>query len=287
MFITKHDDGFLHIVNQYDHSIQAGEVAAHWGNQLFNKPDSFESLCLAVKKHDIGWVESDETLLFDTETGQPIPFLSVNLLQHVDFYGKGYEQVRDEDTYAGLLVGMHWIGLYTSRFGYDPSFTFKIPEELTTFIDETVVKQQQDWVDLKMNLWNKQGPRSRFESNLWNNYEIVQFMDRLSQFVTMNLQDSTNEVTLGPVRSAAGEDCMITVSGQGDGTVIVHPFPFDAEFETTVLVRKIPDKRYESREEVLQVLEQTKMERVTWKFLRKEEGNAGATGILDSEYSIK
>lgn len=270
MFITKHEDGYLHIVNQYDHSIQAGEVVRHWGNEQFARPANFESLCLAVEKHDIGWVESDEKVLFDTEKRQPIPFLSVNLLQHVDFYGKGYERVRDEDSYAGLLVGMHWIGLYTSRFGYDPSFTFKIPADLASFIDKNIVKQQKDWIDLKMNLWNKSEPRSLFEDYLWMNYEIVQFMDRLSQYVTMHKTDTKNELIMGPVRQTVdGEGCMITVQGQGNGRVAVDPFPFSGEVETTVLVRKIPDKLYESHEEVLQALEKAEMERVTWKLVPK------------------
>jgi hypothetical protein len=267
MFITK-NDGYLYIVNQYDHSVQAGEVAQRWGNEQFARPKHFDSLCLAVEKHDIGWIESDTKVLFNPENGQPVPFLSVNLLQHVEFYGKGYEQIKAEDPYAGLLVGMHWIGLYTSRFGYDPSFTFTIPEELVPFINENITKQQKAWIDLKMNLWNKAEPRSRFEDNLWMNYEIVQFMDRLSQYVSMHTLDTKNQFILGPVRQTVdSEGCMITVQGQGDGTVIVDPFPFDSVVETTVSMRKVPDIRYETHEEIFHAMEEATMEPVIWKFI--------------------
>jgi hypothetical protein len=267
MFITKHP-GYLHIVNQYDHSVQAGEVARHWGNEQFTRPEYFQSLCLAVEKHDIGWIESDTKVLFNPETGQPIAFLNIDLLNHVEFYGKGYEQVKDEDPYAGLLVGMHWIGLYTSRFGYDPSFTFKIPNDLVPFINEKVISQQKAWIDLKMNLWKRDVPRSRFEDHLWMNYEIVQFMDRLSQYVSMHTLDTKNKFILGPVRQTVNsEGVMVTVQGQGDGTVIVDPFPFDSVVETTVLLRKIPDIHYSSHEEVFQAMEETTMERVVWKFI--------------------
>jgi hypothetical protein len=273
MFITKHDDGYLYIVNQYDHSVQAGEVARHWGNDQFARPEQFESLCLAVQKHDIGWIESDTQVLFSDESGQPVPFLNVNLLQHVDFYGKGYEKVKEEDPYAGLLVGMHWIGLYTSRFGYDPSFTFKIPADLASLIDEKIISLQKEWVDLKMNLWNKSGPRIQFENNLWKNYEIVQFMDRLSQYVSMHKLDTTNELIMGPVRQTVdSKGCMITVKGQGNGKVVVEPYPFDSEFETTVLLRKIPDIRYESHHAVYKALEKAEVERVTWKFIPPQQG---------------
>lgn len=268
MFITKHGDGNLTIVNQYDHSIQAGQVSRYWGNEEFIRPQYFDSMCLAVEKHDIGWIESDEKVLFDDTAGQPVPFLSVNLLQHVDFYGKGYEKVKAEDSYAGLLVGMHWMGLYTSRFGYDPSFTFKIPQVLAAQIDETIINMQKEWVDLKMKLWNKQGPRSEFENNLWMNYEIVQFMDRLSQYVSMHKPDTTNKLVMGPVRKdLESKRTMITVQGQGDGTVVVDPFPFESKVETTVKLRKIPDIKYVSHSEVYKALEEAEYEEVKWTFV--------------------
>ncbi|MED3562915.1 DUF3891 family protein [Bacillus xiapuensis] len=283
MFITKHDDGYLYIVNQYDHSIQAGEVARHWGNDQFEKPDYFESLCLAVEKHDIGWVESDTKILFNPETRQPVPFLSVNLLQHVDFYGKGYEKVKEEDPYAGLLVGMHWMGLYTSRFGYDPSFTFKIPAELAPQIDEKIITMQKEWVDLKMKLWKKSGPRSQFENNLWRNYEIVQFMDRLSQYVSMHKPDTTNTLVMGPVRQTLeSKGTMITVQGQGNGTVTVDPFPFNSEVETTVVLRKIPDIEYESHSAVTKVMEEAEYERITWKLVPPKQEESLKTEAAES-----
>lgn len=270
MFITKHD-GYLCIVNQYDHAIQAGEVARHWGNEQFAREESYPSLCLAVQKHDIGWVQSDATVLFNSETKQPIPFLNVNLLQHVEFYGKGYEQVVAEDPYAGLLVGMHWVGLYTSRFGYDPSFTFNIPDELAPLINEKIISQQKEWIDLKMNLWNRKEPRSRFEDHLWMNYEILQFMDRLSQYVSMHKLDTNNQFILGPVRQTVdSKGCMITVQGQGNGTVVVDPFPFDRVVETTVHMRRIPDIEYGSHEEAYQAMEAAPMESVAWKLIPKE-----------------
>lgn len=283
MFITKHNDGYLYIVNQYDHSIQAGEVARHWGNEQFNRPEHFESLCLAVEKHDIGWVESDAKVLFNSETGQPVPFLSVNLLQHVDFYGKGYEKVKAEDPYAGLLVGMHWMGLYTSRFGYDPSFTFRIPEDLAPLIDDKIIAMQKEWVDLKMEIWNKTGPRSQFENNLWMNYEIVQFMDRLSQYVSMHKLDTTDKLILGPVRQTLeSKGTMISVQGQGNGTVVVDPYPFDSEVETTVLLRKIPDIQYESHHAVYKAMEEAEFEKVTWKFIPQKQGVSAKTLVAES-----
>lgn len=109
MFVSKHVNE-IWLVNQYDHSIQAGEVASQWGNDEF-EPTS-KSLVTAVEKHDIGWIEPDKEVLFDEETGRPVNFININLKQHVKFYSQGYKKILEEDPYAGMLIGMHWIGLY-------------------------------------------------------------------------------------------------------------------------------------------------------------------------------
>jgi len=240
----------------------------YWGNEQFERPATYDSICLAVAKHDIGWIESDKEILFNQVTGQPIPFINVNLRQHVDFYGKGYEQVKEEDPYAGLLVGMHWIGLYTSRFGYDPSFTYKTPDDLVSFMKETIIAQQKAWVELKMKLWSKDEPRSRFEDKLWMDYELVQLMDRLSQYVSMRRPETTDQLTLGPVRMTLdGSGVMLSVQGRGSGVVEVDPFPFEDVVETTVMFRKIPDIRYGSHAEVCKAIEEAEAESALWKFV--------------------
>lgn len=267
MFISSHD-GQLQIVYQYDHAVQAGQVTQFWGNDQFSRPARFESVCLAVSKHDIGWVEPDTEVLFDAEKGRAINFIDVDLRQHIAFYHKGYETVKAEDPYAGLLVGMHWIGLYTRRFGYDPTFTYKIPDELAAFVEETILNQQKEWVDIKMDLWDRQQPRSTFESELWMGYELVQIMDRLSQYVSLNTPDVTSKTTLGRMRTNLdGPYVTLTARGIGNGTVVVDPFPFNDVVETEVVLRRIPDKRYSSQEEVRKILNEAKREVVSWKFV--------------------
>jgi hypothetical protein len=34
-----------------------GFLARQWGNDLFRRPEAFESFCLAVREHDNGWGE--------------------------------------------------------------------------------------------------------------------------------------------------------------------------------------------------------------------------------------
>ncbi|MBT2669011.1 DUF3891 family protein [Bacillus sp. ISL-4] len=267
MFVSKHGNE-IWLIDQYHHAIQAGEVAAYWGNDEFEAPSP--SLITAVEKHDIGWVKPDKEVLFDEETGRPINFININVRQHVSFYSNGYNKVLEEDPYAGMLVGMHWIGLYTSRFGYDPTFTYKIPEDLKEFMQNVVIETQKEWINVKMKYWQFNEKRSVFEDKLWMDYEFLQLMDRMSQLVSLNTHHDKAEAVLGPVRkNQNGEGIHISVQLPGDGSVVVEPFPFKEEFETSVRVRKIHDRKYESHADLLQEIENAPYEVMSWKVRKK------------------
>jgi len=268
LFISARD-GYLHIVYQYDHAVQAGQVSTSWGNSTFAKPERFESVCTAVRQHDIGWVESDREVLFNKQKGQPLNFIDIDVRRHVELYEKGYRKVLAEDPYAGLLVGMHWIGLYTSRFGYDPTFTYSIPQEESAFMESLVHDVQKSWTDIKMSLWDRKTPRSLFEEQLWMGYEMVQIMDRLSQFVSLKPTSTTDVEWLGTMRlELKGPTVRMYARGLGNGTVVVEPFPFLDTVETEVICRKIPDIRYRSQEEARRALESAEPERIKWRFVR-------------------
>jgi hypothetical protein len=129
-----------------------------------------------------------------------------------------------------------------------------------------------------MEMWTKTEPRSQFENNLWINYEIVQFMDRLSQYVSMHKQDTTNKLVMGPVRKdLESKGTMIIVQGQGDGTIVVDPYPVKDIVETTVKLRKIPDITYDSHSAVYKAFKDAEVEEVKWKFVPPVQENSSET----------
>ncbi|QQK74708.1 DUF3891 family protein [Salicibibacter cibarius] len=268
--IISTQNGDLVLVRQDDHGIHAGEVTQQWGNEEFERTSSHDSVALAVKNHDIGWKEPDDEVLFNNEVLQPLNFIDVNLKKHAEFYEQGYRRVLEEDSYAGLLVGMHWIGLYTRRFGYDPTFTYKVSDDLLGYMNEVILSQQKNWVDIKQKLWNINEPRSQFEDRIWMDYELVQVMDRLSLFMCMNDPSEKNEVELGPVRkSQNGESVYLTVRSEGSGVISVDPFPFAKEFQATYLARKISDHAYSSQKDARKLLEETSKQPITWDIISK------------------
>ncbi|MDQ6817474.1 MAG: DUF3891 family protein, partial [Actinomycetota bacterium] len=110
-------DGRLLLIEQNEHGRLSGELCAHWGNELFSRPPHRASAQIAAATHDDGWLEADDTPLFNRDEGRPLHFLEIDMQDHVPLYGRGVERVYRRDLYAGLLVSMHWTGLYRRRWG--------------------------------------------------------------------------------------------------------------------------------------------------------------------------
>src|SRR5690606_222454 len=118
MLVTRRGDGFT-LVTQYDHAALAGELAERWGNDRFALPPSplAEALRVAAAHHDDGWRELDDRPAHNPDQGRPAHFLELPLETTVPPYGRGVDGVYARDPLAGALVGWHWTGLYSGRWG--------------------------------------------------------------------------------------------------------------------------------------------------------------------------
>ena len=120
MIITARN-GSLFMVDQNEHGRLAGELCERWGNDDFAVPHPERGTRLAASMHDDGWRASDDAVRFNAKAGRPMHFLEIDLPDHVDLYRRGVEHALAADPYAGLLVSMHWTGLYRSRWGVQRS----------------------------------------------------------------------------------------------------------------------------------------------------------------------
>ena len=250
MFVSQ-QGGRLSMVRQDQHMLQTGALAAGWDRGWFIDEAERQILVEAMSLHDAGWREADDEVLYDEQAGRPVNFTGVGFTRHSAFYRSGYELALSSSDGAGLLVGMHWIGLYNARFGIEPALNFPVAEELRPRQRELIAANEQEWVLVRQRMWSPEHPLSDFEDRIWRQYEVFQLLDRISIAVCMNDLGVPKTVQVGPVRLGGGrERTPVEVSIVGDGRVALEPFPFDREFSAPVARSFIPDQRYASHDEL-------------------------------------
>jgi uncharacterized protein DUF3891 len=273
MLITRRG-GDLMLVEQNEHGRLAGEFTTRWGNTEFDAPTRRDQIALGTAKHDDGWREADAEPLFNAEAARPLHFLEIPLEQHLPLYARGVDRVYAEDAYAGLLVSMHWTGLYRNRWGMQEGGVGIAP--IATALDEIrekhVAEEERRWAETKKSL-TTDGVRSDFEAQLWHHYDLLQVYDLFSLYVS--LADITPAdtpavplaSTLKPIdqrpgprliqlvpTAVAGRRVEITLTPVAPGVVVVDPFPFDGEVVATLPALRIADRAYSGPEEVTAAL---------------------------------
>jgi hypothetical protein len=277
MIITARN-GSLFMVDQNEHGRLAGELCERWGNDAFAAPHPQTGTQLAAAMHDDGWRAADDEVRFNAQAGRPMHFLEIDLADHVELYRRGVERTLEADPYAGLLVSMHWTGLYRSRWGVQRSGVFADQDaSLSALLNEVVDTEERRWIELKRTL-AADTRRSDFELELWHNYEMLQAQDVLSLYVCMAVLEPAGDdaetkpatATLASLDQSAGvrtidlvptrpgrERAELRLTVVEPGVVTVDPFPFaEDSIVAAVSARVIPNRSYASAAQAREAAEQ-------------------------------
>lgn len=267
MIITRRD-GALTLIDQNEHGRFAGELVSAWGNDAFAPVGPVDAVREATARHDEGWALPDTEPMFNADAARPMHFIEIALEDHIPLYRRGVHAIAAENPYAGLLVGMHWSGLYQSRWGMqDGSAGLRAQRGPATPLQDGVVdEEERRWIDVKRGLWRDHGSRKDFESGLWHNFELLQAWDLLSLYTS--LSDLESESAGGEARdvtavltdlepaagarlirsvptSLGGERVDIELRVVEPGVIAVDPYPFSvARLEGSLRARRIEDRRY-------------------------------------------
>ena len=286
MIVTRRDEG-LALVTQVEHGRVAGELAAHWGNAVFEGPTPRESVVLAARQHDEGWRAWDARGLLNEVERRPLHFLEIDPDDHVRLYREGVERVRLGDAYSGLLVGMHWTGLYRGRWS-SPRARGRLARNARdeSLLDQVVEEEERRWVEAKRAAWTSEQPRAVFEATLWHHYELLQLWDLLSLYLCVmpqhpsprggspsrwgpqlsSLVHSPEAVLLPPVRTGPfGEAVVLRATVVAPATLVVDPWPFGTPALTVEVEQSlVPDVEYSDSQAALRVIAGGRSQALTW-----------------------
>ncbi len=221
MIVRKLPNGKTMLLTQTDHSRLAGFLASHWGNDAFAPLQPYESVARAATFHDFGWLRYETRPELNPETGEPYTFITLPFQpEQLDSYQWCVDWLGSVDRYSALLVGMHRVGLWKSRYNTItyPVWRYadvKYPPEIYEFIARSEPEQERERTEIGGN-------------TIWTNYRLLQVWDLLGLYFTMG---EPYEHAVEPVPTAYDGDMAsgvrMSMHPLGDGRVAFDPYPFD------------------------------------------------------------
>jgi uncharacterized protein DUF3891 len=244
MIIQVQGDQFV-LIRQTDHAVLAGFCAREWGNDLFVKPEPFESFRLAVEEHDNGWNEWELEPQIDPATFAPYSFMSIPTEEHIALYQRGIERVVKLDHYAGLLVSMHCAGLYDRTRATMPGYSAKyVKASESQVVNDCMQRLRLQQLRLKVDLRANSATKDFTEEKaLQANFERLEALDRLSLYFC--LSPSEGATIDGVPVDNRGKEADWELRPEERNSVTLSPYPFRREpLEISILARRIPKRRY-------------------------------------------
>jgi len=101
------------LFTQHDHALLSGELARHFGNEHFARPDPFDQSILGISLHDCGWPIHDDDAPTLNAKGEPLDVFETPPLLGVKVWSASADRAVARDPYAGMLVSLHALALST------------------------------------------------------------------------------------------------------------------------------------------------------------------------------
>lgn len=220
MITRKLPSGQLMAITQTDHSRLAGFFASHWGNTTFAPLQPYESVTRAATFHDFGWLRYETEPRIDPTSGEPYTFISLPFdLEQLEAYQWCVDWLASVDPYSALLVGMHRVGLWKSRYETITAPAWRSPADLPDPIHAFMAREEPRQVQQR---------ESGDTAQIWTNYRLLQVWDLLGLYFTTR---APYENAIDPVPVAYDDDLhsgvRMSLHPLDECRVSFDPYPFD------------------------------------------------------------
>jgi hypothetical protein len=113
--IVRDEEGAFLLITQPDHAQLAEVIAAAMRTEPVLTGARRDSILLATREHDNGWIEVDAEATIAPGTGRPCDFMSGPAAVKHELWRRGVTRVGKVDPYAAALVAQHAITVYAYR----------------------------------------------------------------------------------------------------------------------------------------------------------------------------
>jgi hypothetical protein len=213
--IVRDEGSSLLLITQPDHGRLAHDIVAAMRTEAVLHGPGRDTILLATREHDNGWIEVDADPTVDPDTGRPYDFIAGPTRVKHDLWPRGIARVARMNPRAGALVAQHAITVYNYRAaepGWHPFFG-----PITAMRDDLL--RQLGVID--------DGGREVFARD----YRCVRLGDSFSlQFCNGWTEAQETEGYCAELRGS---------------TLVIAPDPFEGRsVPLRVMARRIPARRY-------------------------------------------
>lgn len=264
MMVSPYDQSRLLLVLQIDHSRVAGYLAAHWGNEMFARPEPYESVVLAAQEHDNGWWEWEIKPGTLNDRGYPLDYHDGSLKYlgklRLDFYKNAVDRIAEKDPYSGLVVLMHGVGLMNAGYGM---FAYPPDRSSNPLVRDYIQGQEELRVKLLEDLRRSEAfCEFSADDYVWMNFKLMEIFDQLAQFLCNRYPLNSDKRRLGPSntlnnvpapKGAGRDEVVLTVDVKDAANAVVRPYPFDVDpLVISFPARLVSDRPYQSEGDFLE-----------------------------------
>jgi hypothetical protein len=111
--IIRPQAGSLLFITQPDHAALAADLVAHFDG--FASSPRRQAIHLAVREHDAGWHDPDDTLVFEDATGKALDFVGVPESLKQSVWPVAIDRIADRAPYAAALIAEHASFVYSAN----------------------------------------------------------------------------------------------------------------------------------------------------------------------------
>jgi Protein of unknown function (DUF3891) len=216
------------IITLDSHLMLADQLAASFGNQEFSGLEPQELMRFIVRHHDVGWKEVDQLPAIVPKTGLPLNITEIPYSQALKIPPRSVAFNENHHLFCGLLVSMHYCGLYNGRYGVKKSLDLSTISTISrNQIEQFIHSEENRQQKLKDILKSCPitSPWIRKE-HLFYNYYRLQFFDQLALYLNLNNPKNLKYHVIEHVPKKVGDYVDIHLEPVKPGVLKVFPFPF-------------------------------------------------------------
>ena len=113
--IVRDEGSSLLLITQPDHGRLAHDIVAAMRTEAVLHGSGRDTILLATREHDNGWLEVDAAPTVDPDTGRPYDFIAGPTRVKHELWPRGIARVAKMNPRAGALVAQHAITVYNYR----------------------------------------------------------------------------------------------------------------------------------------------------------------------------